>query len=392
MRKTMVIVFALALVMAACGDDDDSTPTTDAPSGTEAPATEAPPAGGDLAAAAAACEPGQVDGDLDLYNWSEYIEPELVTAFEEEYGVTVNESFYDSNEAMLPQIESGGNDYDVVVPSDYTVTIMAEEGLAIPLNKAAIPNLSNLDPAFTGLPYDENGDYSVPYQWGTTGIGYSYDVVPEDWEVSWELIFDPDFAPDVSGELSLLNDPRETMGAALKYLGYSLNTTSQDELNAARDLILDVKDRIKLFDSDQFEDLLVAGETVVAHGYSGDFFAAYDEASDDDYDAYEDFGYGIPKEGAVAWVDTMVVPTTANAPCTAHTFINFILDPENGAALTNFNFYASPNAASEPFIDPEIFEDETIYPPDDVFERLEFIADTGDFEINYTDAFTEAKN
>jgi spermidine/putrescine-binding protein len=370
MKRLLAMLFALMLVAAACGGDDSS----------------------ELIDAAADCEPGEVDGDLDLHNWTEYIEPELVTAFEAEYGVNVNETFYDSNETMLPQVESGGNDYDVIVPSDYTVTIMADEDLIIPLNKDAIPNLGNLDSAFTGLPYDPDDEFSVPYQWGTTGIGYSYEVVPEDWEPSWELIFDADFAPEIAGEISLLNDPRETMGAALKYLGYSLNTTSEDELNEARDLIQGVKDRIKLFDSDQFEDLLVAGETVAAHGYSGDFFAAYDEASDDDYDAYEDFGYGIPKEGAVAWVDTMAIPITADAPCTAHTFINFILDAENGAALTNYNFYASPNAAATPFIDEEILGDETIYPPDDVFDRLEFIADTGDFETNYTDVFTEVKN
>ncbi|MDH5372360.1 MAG: spermidine/putrescine ABC transporter substrate-binding protein [Acidimicrobiia bacterium] len=370
MKRILVIALAFALLAAACGGDESS----------------------DLVDAAAACEVGEVDGDLDLYNWSEYIEPELVTAFEEEFGVTINESFYDSNEAMLPQIESGGNDYDLVVPSDYTVTIMSEEGLIIALNKDAIPNLSNIDPAFTGLPYDENDEYSVPYQWGTSGIGYSYDVVPEDWEVSWEIIFDPDFAPDVSGSISLLNDPRETMGVALKYLGHSINTTDQAELDEAVELIQSIKDRVKLFDSDQFEDLLISGETTVAHGWSGDFFAAFDEASDDDYDAYEDFGYGIPKEGAVAWVDTMAIPITADAPCTAHTFINFILDAENGAALTNFNFYASPNAASEPFVDPEILEDETIYPPDDVFQRLEFLADTGDFETSYSDAFNEVKS
>ncbi len=267
---------------------------------------------------------------------------------------------------------------------------MADEELIIPLNKSAIPNLGNVDPAFTGLPYDADDEFSVPYQWGTTGIGYSYEIVPEDWEPSWEIIFDPDF--ELTGQLSMLNDPRETMAAALKYLNYSLNTTSETELNAARDLIRSAKDRIRLFDSDQFEELLVAGEITAAHGYSGDFFAAYDEASTDDYDAYEDYGYGIPKEGAVAWVDTMAIPVTADSPCTAHTFIDFILDAENGAALTNFNFYASPNAAAEPFIDPEILEDETIYPPDEVFASLEFIADTGDFETNYTDAFTEVKN
>jgi spermidine/putrescine-binding protein len=144
--------------------------------------------------------------------------------------------------------------------------------------------------------------------------------------------------------------------------------------------------------TDGTEDLLVEGETVAAHGYSGDFFLAFDEASTDDYDAYEDFGYGIPKEGGVAWVDTLAVPRTANAPCTAHTFINFLLDAENGAALSNYNFYASPNAAATPFVDPEILEDETIYPPDEVLDRLEFIEDTGDFETNYTDAFSAVKN
>jgi spermidine/putrescine-binding protein len=370
MRRTLVIALVFALLAAACGGDGNS----------------------ELVDVAAACEVGDVDGDLDLYNWSEYIDPDLITTFEAEFEVTVNESFYDSNEAMLPQIESGGNDYDLVVPSDYTVTIMSEESLIIALNKDAIPNLSNLDPAFTGLPYDENDEYSVPYQWGTSGIGYSYDVVPEDWEASWEIIFDPDFAPDVSGSISLLNDPRETMGIALKYLGYSINTTDQAELDEAVELLKGIKDRVKLFDSDQFEDLLVSGETTVAHGWSGDFFAAFDEASGDEYDAYEDFGYGIPKEGAVAWVDTMAIPITADAPCTAHTFINFLLDPENGAALTNFNFYASPNAASEPFVDPEILEDETIYPPAEVFERLEFLADTGDFETNYSDALNEVKS
>lgn len=130
---------------------------------------------------------------------------------------------------------------------------------------------------------------------------------------------------------------------------------------------------------------------LAAHGYSGDFFSAFDGASTDDYDAYEDFGYGIAKEGGVAWVDNMAIPVVAESLCTAHTFINFMLEAENGAALTNFNYYASPNAASEPFIAAEIIEDETIYPTDEVLDRLEFIEDTGDFEINYTDAFVRAK-
>jgi len=393
MKKLAVVVLALALLAAACGDDDTAETTTSAGESAATTTTAATGDGdgdGDGDMEVAACAPGQVDGDLDLYNWSEYIEPELIPAFEAAYGVSVVETFYDSNEAMLAQVEAGGAAYDLIVPSDYMVSIMGEEGLLIPLNREAIPNWDNLDPTFLGLPFDPSNTYSAAYQWGTTGIGFNYEAVGEDYEESWAMIFEPDEA--YFGKISLLNDAREVMGAALKYLGYSVNTTSQEELDEAVELIKDMRDALAKFDSDQFEDDLVAGETMVAHGYSGDFFSAFDEASDDDYDAYEDFGYIIPLEGAVAWVDNMAIPTTADAICTAHTFIDFILDAENGAALTNFNYYASPNLAATAFIDPEILEDTTIYPPEDVFERLEFIADTGDFELNYQDAFQAIKN
>lgn len=364
MKKILILVAVLALLAAACGDDD---------------------AGGEESASA--CEVGQVDGDLDFYNWSEYIEPELITGFEAEYDVKVSETFFDNNEAMLAQVEAGGAGYDVIVPSDYMVALMKEEGLVVPLNKAAIPNLSNLDPDFTNLPFDEDGSVSAAYQWGTTGLGFSYEMVDDAADLTWAMIYDPDVSAPFAGGISLLNDERETMGTALRYLGYSINTTETSEIEAAGALIAEAKARVATFDSDQFEDLLVTGETVLAHGYSGDFFAAFDEN-----DAWEDFGYGIPVEGGVAWVDNMAIPVTADAVCTAHTFINWILGAENGAALTNFTFYASPNAAAEPFIDPEILEDPAIYPPQDVRDRLEFIADVGDAATTYADAFSAAKS
>ena len=185
----------------------------------------------------------------------------------------------------------------------------------------------------------------------------------------------------------MLDDPREAMAAALSYLGYSINTTDEAELEEAANLIAETTDRLAAFDSDQFEDLLISGETAVAHGYSGDFFAAFDEN-----DAWDNYAYIIPQEGAVRWVDNMAILADAPHPCTAHTFLNFILDPENGAALTNWNFYGSPNAASEEFIDAEVLEDPAIYPPQEVLENLEFIESTGDAETLYTDLFTEAKS
>jgi spermidine/putrescine-binding protein len=338
-------------------------------------------------AAGAECEPGVADGDLNLYNWSEYIDPELITQFEEELGVSVTETFYDSNETMLAQIDAGGAAYDLVVPSDYMVQQMIEAELLIPLNPDALSNLGNIDPEFTGLPFDPDGTYSVPYQWGTTGLGFPLEMVPDPSQLSWGLIFDPEMSEPFAGKIQLLNDERETLGAALKYLGYSLNSTSEEEINEAAELIRGAKDRIATFDSDAYDDLLISGETLLGHGFNGNWFSAFDAA-----DAWETFGYGVPIEGGTAWVDNMAIPTTAESVCTAHAFIDFILDAENGAALTNFNFYASPNAASVEFILPEILEDPAIFPPEDVMANLEFISGVGDAATLYADAFTAVKS
>ena len=374
--RLIAMVAVLSLIIASCGDDGAAdgdgatTPTTAAGDDGEM----------------AVCEAGATDGDLNFYNWTEYIDPELITAFESEYGVDVVEDFYDSNEAMLAKLQSGAI-YDLIVPSDYMVGIMIEEGLLMELQKDAMPNISNLDPFFADPGYDPGGVYSAAYQWGTTGLGVNMDVVGEDFEPSWALVFDPELVAEYPGGITLLNDPRETMGAALKYLGYSLNSTSEEELQEAVEVIAGVKEYIAAFDSDLFAENLVNGEVAVSHGYSGGYLAAIE-----DVDGWDTYTYVIPEEGGTVWIDNMAVPANADHPCTAHAFIDFLLDAENGAALTNWNFYASPNAASEELIDPEILEDETIYPSEELSERLEIITDTGDFEINYTDFFAQARS
>ncbi|MFQ5556331.1 MAG: extracellular solute-binding protein [Acidimicrobiales bacterium] len=163
-----------------------------------------------------------------------------------------------------------------------------------------------------------------------------------------------------------------------------MNTTDDAELAEAEQLVADTINRIAAFDSDQYDDLLIQGESAVAHGYSGNFFTAFEEG-DSEYE------YFVPDEGGTVWVDNMAVLKDAEHPCTAFTFMNFLLDADNGAALTNWNFYASPNEAAEPNILEEILEDPAIYPTAELSERLEFIRDTGDFEINFTDALTRAK-
>jgi len=405
MKRILILIAAVAMLAAACSSDSDDETTTTAGSGTDETATTVAmdDGGSDLDAAIAACAPGETDGDLNFYNWTEYIPygsaaedyevTDLVAKFEEEYGVKIIQTFYEDNETMLAQIEAGGAPYDLIVPSDYMVSTMADPEVALlaAINKAAIPNLANVDPLFTGMPFDSSGDFSVPYQAGTSGLGFAYEYVDDTDGISWGLVFDPDMSEPYAGMITMLNDERETLGAALKYLGYSVNTTDQGQLDEATALLADANSRIAAYDSAAFDDLLVAGESVVAHGWNGGFFGSFDEISTDDYDAYEDFGYAVPVEGGIIWVDLMAVPITAEHPCTAHTFINFILDPENGGELTNYTYYMSPNLAAYEYIDPEILEDPSIFPDEETMANLEFIADVGDFSLNYADAFAQAK-
>ena len=364
------VLIAGSMVIAACGGDDAA----------DAPAAEEPSA----EAGAANCTVDQVDGDLYLYNWSEYIDPELKTAFEAQYGVTVIEDNYDSNEAMRPIITAGSSGYDVIVPSDYRVSIMIEEGSIQKLNKEAIPNFANLDAQFNPPSYDPTAEYVAAYQWGTTGLGVNLSVVGDDVDAGWGLVFDPAIASKYSGQITMLNDPRETLGAALKYLGYSLNTTDSAQLDEAKALVAASLENLAAFDSDQYDELLTAGQTVIAHGYSGNMVVSIDA-----YEGDDEYTYIVPSQGGTIWTDNMALPFDAPHPCTAHTFINFILDAQNGAQLSEWNYYGSPNAASVEFMDPEFLADETVYPADR--SKLEFITDTGDFETNFSDAFSEAK-
>ena len=353
--------------MAACGSDSD---------------------GGDSASdAATSCEVGQVDGDLAMFGWAEYIDPEQLDAFGEEFGIDTTYSVFDSNEAMQAIVSVGGSGHDVILPSDYMVGIMGESGELMALNSDALPNIANLKPDFTGLDFDPDDTWSVPYQAGTTGLAVDTEVVGDDYPRSWGLIFDPEISDQYAGKITMLNDPRETLGAALRYLGYSLNSTDTDELADAESLIADAKARLAAFDSVTADELLTSGETAIAHGFSGDLFVQFLDT--DDPTRYE---YFVPEEGGARWIDTLAIPFDAPHPCTAHTFINWLLDAENGADLTNWNYYTTPNAAAEAGLEDELrdFVDD----PDVVAggpDSLEIIVDTGDFELEYTDAFINAK-
>ncbi len=385
--RWMVALMAAAMTLSACGGgaddpegavDDDGT--GDATDDSEDAADDEDGGG------SAACAAGETDGDLVFYNWSDYIDPELITQFEEEAGVSVTSDYYPSNEELLAKVQSGGSGYDVIVPSDYMVNIMRQEELLMELVDEAIPNSENIADEFADPPYDPGNQFSKPYQWGTTGLGVDLEVVGDDVEATWALVFDPEVASQYSGQIALLDDPRETMAAALYYLGHSPNTTSEEELQEASDLIKEATEHMAAFDSNLYTDLLLSGEVAISHGFSGNYFAAFNE-SEEGWDRY---AYLIPEEGATKWVDTMAIVADAPHPCTAHTFIDFLLDAENGAQLTNWNYYGSPNAAAEEFILAEVLEDPAIYPPSE--DGLHFLEDTGDAEILYNDMFTRAKS
>jgi spermidine/putrescine transport system substrate-binding protein len=372
MKKELVLAMVLvcALALASCGGQPAPTQEPAAP--TAVPATAVP----------TATSAPQLAKELHVYNWSEYIDPQIYADFEAEFGVKVIEDTFASNEDLLAKLQAGATGYDVIVPSDYMVTVMIKLNLLSPLNYDNIPNFKNIGATFRDPPYDPGNKYSVPYQWGTSGIGYDINVFPEPPD-SWAYLFDPAQASQYEGKISMLNDGRETIGAALKYLGFSLNTTDPALLEQAKQLLLQQKPWIKAYDSEAFEDLLAAGETVLAHGYSGDFFMAAVEA--------EQIGYAIPKEGATIWADNLCIPKTANSQYTAEVFIDYLLRPEVSAKISNFTWYASPNDAAKQFIEAEILEDPAIYPPQEVMDKLEFIRDVGEATTLYDRIWTEIK-
>lgn len=380
----MVLV---ALIVAACGSSapQSAAPTT-APADVVAGGEDV--AGGEEVAVAGESgrcgDPSRLAESLNFYNWTNYIDDEILRMFEAECGVRIVYDTYSSNEDLLAKLQAGATGYDLIVPSDYMVSIMIQLDMLQELDHANIPNLSNISPRFFDAPYDPGFVHSVPYQWGTTGIAVDLDAVNDEPD-GWASLFDPEIVAQFGGRVSLLNDGRETLGAALKYLGYSLNTTDPAELEEAKQVLLAVKPYIATFDSDGFEELLLSGETVIAHSWSGNAFQAIFSNPD------RNLEYVIPAEGSVIWVDNMAIPRTASSPYTAEVFINYILEPEIGAMLTNFNYYTSPNDASFEFLDEDVRTDPGIYPPDDVLERLEFISDVGEATLLYERIWTEVR-
>jgi spermidine/putrescine transport system substrate-binding protein len=325
---------------------------------------------------------GLAQKELRLFIWSEYIDPAILEAFTKQTGLKVRVDLYESNEELIAKLQAGGvSQYDVIVPSDFYVPSIIQLGLVQPLDHAEIPNLKNLDDKFKSPPYDPGNRYSAAYQWGTTGLIYRKDRVGEP--KSWAVIFKEPKAPFI-----LMDSPREMLGNALKYLGYSVNTKNPKEVQQAGQLLLQAK-RSRYFLG--FEggvggkNRVVAGAATYAVVYNGDAVKAADENPGK-------VAFAIPQEGATLWVDNMMIPARAPNPEGAHRFINFILDPKVGAQLSNFNRYATPNKVALPYINPADRKNPAIYPPAELIKRLGFILDLGKDNRIYDEVWTAVKS
>lgn len=318
-------------------------------------------------------------GELNIYIWSNYLPDNVIAEFEQRFNAKVNVELYDSNEALLAKLQSGGASFDLIVPSDYMVSVLREQGYLEEIDRDRLTNFSNLDPQFAGLAYDPASQFSVPYMWGTTGIAYRKDKVMGP-IASWSVLWDERY----KDRLAMLDDVRETLGAALKYMGKSLNSTDPEAVQAAAQLLSEQKPLLKAYDSGGFDQLLLSGDVWLAQAYSGQIAKAMAES--------DVIGYVIPKEGCTLFVDNLCIPRTAAHKELALEFINYVLEAKTAAEIANGTGYSSPNLAAHGLIRPDLLANEAAYPPREALERCELIQELGPTISLYDRLWTEIKS
>ncbi len=317
---------------------------------------------------------GEMEKELNIYNWSDYIAEDTIPNFEKEFGVKVTYDTFESNEEMVAKLQAGASGYDIVVPSNYIVPVMVAGGLVAPLAKSYLTNLGNLAPTFVNPVFDPDNTYSVGYQWGTTGYAYRTDKIqnPPD---SWGIFLDPKY----KGKMTQMDDMRDVIGAWLRYRGKSLNSTVEAELQAAKADALAAKKNLKAYISAPVKGQLVSGDVWIAQLWNGDTAQAKKEQPN--------LGYILPKEGCTIWTDSLMIPKSAPHKRAAHEFINYVLRPEVGAAISNFTGYGSPNQAAMAQMETPV-----PYPTAEEFQRLEYQKDLGEAGALWDQIWTEIKS
>ena len=319
---------------------------------------------------------------LNVFIWSEYIDPKIVEQFSKEFDCKVTIDLYEDNESMMAKLEGGGDSlYDICVPSDYIIPALIKNGLLAPLRKENIPNMKNLDAKFASREYDPGNKYTAPYQWGTVGL-YVHKKPGETIDETWGVIFDKS---KQIGSFLMIDDARAAIGAALKYKGYSLNTTDKKQLKEAREIIVEAKKRSLGFEGGVgIKNKVLAKVCKLGMVYNGDAVRGTKE----DASTY----YFVPREGTEIWLDNMGIPAKAPNRAMAEKFINYILDAKIGAQLSNFNQYATPNLAAREFINPADLKNIAIYPSEEQLKTLEFVKDLGSKTGWYDELWTAIKS
>jgi spermidine/putrescine transport system substrate-binding protein len=315
---------------------------------------------------------------LHVYTWADYIKPELVQRFEKENNCKIVIDTFDSNESMYAKLKAGASGYDVITPSSYQVAIMYQQGMLLDLNHGMLPNLANVDTAYLRIAIDPGMSHSVPYMLTNTGIAVARSKV-KDPQPTWAM-FD---RADLKGRMTLLNDMRETIGAALKFLGYSLNTTDEAQLDQARDVVIRWKKNLAKFENEQYKSGIASGEFLVSHGYSGDIVQAESENPDVTFLA--------PKEGLSIACDDLVILKDSKQAALAHKFINFLHDPAVACENSVFISYLCPNSAAYAQLPAEFRDNPAVLLAPEVRVKCEVIRDLGADNAKYTRIWDQIK-
>lgn len=299
---------------------------------------------------------------VNLYLWSAYASPKVFKDFEQKTGIRVQYDTYDSNQTLLEKLRSGATEYDVVCPTNWLIHTLVKLKLVDQLDVQRLSNLRNIESQFQNPSYDPSNAHSIPFVWGTSGIGYNTDKIKESID-SWQALWDPRYA----GRISMLDGGGDAFVAALKSKGYSINSHDPKQLDQAFQLLLLQKPLVKVYNSSNFDEILLSGDVWIAYGWSGQLAKATEQNSR--------IKYVVPKEGSMVWMDTLVIPSNAPHKDHAYAFLNYVMDGRVAAEITNYTGYANANKAATQYVKPEYLANPARYPDAATLARCEWSID-----------------
>ena len=323
------------------------------------------------------CGCGKSKATLHLYSWADYFSPDVIKQFEKEFKCRVVYDTFDSNEALLAKLQAGATGYDVIVPSHYIIASLVKDNMLLELDKSRLGTFKHLDPEVVKMLPDPDCQHAIPYMMSYTGIGYNNTKLdtPPDWQV---------FArSDFKGRMTLLDDMREVIGAALCALGLDANSTNDEDLAKARELVMTWRANIAKFENEQYKNGIASNEFYVVMGYSGDLMQVVDENPH--------VSFTIPKDGCLLCCDMLAIPSNASNSDLAYQFLDFIHRPDIAAANTEHVFYCCPNKDAYPLLSDDVRNNPAVFIDPDIFAKSKFTLDLGENLGKYTKLWDEIK-